>query len=382
MKYLTYYKTKQHNYTQLDLFDLIYNDENIRLNNVELSYPVFQTIQTNAVKETPFILEQLNRLKMYLNLLATNSDIQTLINSDITTHYYSFRIPKAKGGFRTIEAPDDTLKLTLTNIKNTLQNYLNILPHNAAFAYIPKRCAKLALEKHQHNKSKHFLHLDLKDFFTSCNAEFIHKQLKQIFPFSEIYNDPNAKKGLDLLVNLALKEDHLPQGTPLSPYLTNIIMIPIDYKISQLCKQFNKQHLVYTRYADDIDISSKYNFKYSEVMEKIEEILAETPLKINKNKVHYGTTAGRNWHLGLLINQENKISLGRNKKREIKKELLSYCLTKETWEKKDYQRLLGILAYFKNIEPEYCEYVVKTYSNKYNENKDILNEIIEKIKRI
>jgi hypothetical protein len=181
---------------------------------------------------------------------------------------------------------------------------------------------------------------------------------------------------MNLIVDLALKDGHLPQGTPLSPYLTNIIMIPIDYAIAELCRQRNKQHLVYTRYADDIDISSKYDFDYKELLKEIELILArQSPLKINREKVHYGTTAGRNWHLGLMINQNNKITIGHKRKREIKTSLLNFCKNKTSWTKEDMQSFHGELAYFRSIEPEYHDYLIDLYSTKYNNSVDIIQEL-------
>ena len=91
----------------------------------------------------------------------------------------------------------------------------------------------------------------------------------------------------------------LPQGSPISPLITNIMMIPIDLEIAKWCRE-QKPHLVYTRYADDILISSEFNFKWHEVQLKLIEILKkfETPFSLNAEKTRYGSSAGRNWKSG------------------------------------------------------------------------------------
>lgn len=373
MIYLTY-KTKNKT-KQLDLFDSIYNDTPEIQKNQLLDYPTYSTIKTHKICTTEFNKTQENNLIKYLKkFLETKQHIISDVLENTENYYTTFKIPKHSGGFRTIDAPNAILKTLLREVKDILQDYCSVHPHNAAYAYIPKRCARHAIEKHQYNKSKHFLHLDLKDFFQSCTETFIHQQLKQVYPLNTLYNNPEHKEIIEKIIKLSLYKGHLPQGTPLSPFLTNIIMVPIDYQFQNLCKQRNKQHFVYTRYADDIDISSKYDFNHKDLLKELEEILNEqTPLKINTNKIHYGTTAGRNWHLGLLLNNENKISIGNKKKKEIKNILLNFCTHRDLWTKEDMQQFHGQLAYFHSIEPEYHDYLIEKYSEKYNQGIDILS---------
>lgn len=375
MIYLTYKINPQKHIRQEDLFDIILNDKEAPKTK-NLQYTEHTTILVEHVVETKFNQYQCKVLYGKLKQLVDSELYKQLIAEGVDNHYTTFKIPKNSGGYRTIEAPDTELKTVLKMVKDIMQNDCQIIPHNAAFAYIPKRSTVDALKKHQYNKSRHYLHLDLKDFFTSCDAEFIHKQLKQIFPFSYLYDFEDGKELLTKVVNLALYKGHLPQGTPLSPYLTNLLMVPIDYALNNLCKQRNKQHFVYTRYADDIDISSVYEFDYKKLLKEIEQILQkQTPLKINYKKVHYGTTAGQNWHLGLIINKENKISIGNRRKRELKVTLLNYCKHKADWSKEDKQSFRGELAYFRNIEPDYHDYLIKKYSDKYNNGVSIISEL-------
>lgn len=383
MPYLTYKLQKNKNIKQLDLFNAILNNEQIELETDNLNYTRYHTVLTEHVVKTEFNTKQAKTLLSGLrkNISINNTIYKELLEEGLDKHYSTFRIPKASGGFRTIDAPDATLKTILRNFKDFFQTTCQIHPHNAAYAYTPERCAKNALEKHQYNQSMHYLHIDLKDFFTSCTADFIHQQLRKIYPFSELYKTEEGINLITLVIDLSLYKGHLPQGTPLSPYLTNIIMIPIDYALNKLCKQRNKQHLVYTRYADDIDISSKYEFNYEELIKEINLVLAQqSPLQINNKKVHYGTTAGRNWHLGLIINKDNKISIGNKRKRELKSLLLNYCKYKSEWTRADMQQFHGELSYFRSIEPEYHDYLIQQYSEKFNNGYNIITEIRENLK--
>ena len=56
-----------------------------------------------------------------------------------------------------------------------------------------------------------------------------------------------------ILSLLCTYEGYLPQGAPTSPYLSNLILRDFDKKIQQICSSLN---YTYTRYADDITISS------------------------------------------------------------------------------------------------------------------------------
>lgn len=370
--YLTYKINKKTTYEQQNLYDCILNDTAFEPQKTT-SYPEYFTVKTDKLVQTDFNKTQYTYLISKVLALAEKADC--FLKDGIDKHYSSFKIPKHNGKFRQIDAPDEELKQFLRLVKDTFQN-AHIHPHNAAFAYVQQRSNKHAVEKHQQNESKWFLHIDLQDFFGNCTEEFIHKQLKQVYPFCLLYNEtPKIEQAFRTIISAALYKGRLPQGTPLSPYLTNIIMIPIDDALYQLCKQWKKQHFVYTRYADDIDISSRYNFNYQELITVIKTLLADTPLTINTSKVHYGSTAGRNWHLGLMLNQQNNITVGYKKKRLIKQKLLNFCTNKHNWTLDDVQVFLGELAYFRNIEPEYHDYLLKDYSSRYNNDVYIIVEL-------
>lgn len=281
------------------------------------------------------------------------------------TQYYEFKIPKRSGGLRTINAPKTEFKEALSKVKDIFEQKLKCLAHNAAYAYTKQRSVMDALKIHQTNKSNWYLKVDLTDFFPSCTETFIYKQLKQLYPFYYFkapYNDLLKK-----IIKICCLHGGLPQGTPISPLLTNLVMVPYDYKISNALKRGIGEHWVYTRYADDILISSKSDFDWK----KMENILAEnlTPFQIKHEKTRYGSRAGSNWNLGLMLNKDNNITLGSNKKKLINAMLNNFIRDFKNnifWSREDVYQLQGHLSYLKQIEPNYYNYIVQKYEAKYN----------------
>jgi RNA-directed DNA polymerase len=307
------------------------------------------------------------------NLYYLHQEVISLLHEDMSPYYYSFLIPKASGGMRQIDAPNEDLKKAINKIKTFFEDKLHILPHNAAFAYVKQRSIKDALIKHQENESKWFLKLDIKDFFPSCSFEFITQQLEQIFPFNLIYACPEAKEHLNDLIKLCLLNNKLPQGTPISPLLTNIIMVPIDYHITKTLFNFDRKHFVYTRYADDMLISSKFNFNPQMIERKINDIFRQlnTPFVLKAEKTRYGSSAGRNWNLGLMLNKDNKITIGYRKKERFRATIYTFLqdLTNGSpWSILETQVLLGQISYFKQIEPDFIEKTINKYNQKFNKN--------------
>jgi len=273
---------------------------------------------------------------------------------DIEKYYTLFRIPKASGGTRKITAPENDLKELQTSLLGSFKS-MRILEHDAAFAYVEKRSTVDALTVHQANKSQWFLKLDLTKFFPSFTKEVITETLNRLYPIQFIDDEL-----IEHVVEVGLYEGGLPQGSPLSPLLSNLCMVPFDHKLSKKLWDHNKQHFVYTRYADDIIISSQYDFNFNHIISLVQETLSKSglPHEINHKKTRYGSRSGSNWNLGLMLNKDNNITLGYKKKQSLKAML--HCFLADTvdqnyWELLETQEFLGKLNYAKQVEPSYWE---------------------------
>lgn len=316
------------------------------------------------------------------SLRVFNENYKNMIAmSDKSTLYRSYKIPKRSGGLRKIDEPEEELMQALRELKFILETKFYAKHHTCAYAYVKERCAVDAVKKHQANKSRWFLKLDFHNFFGSTTEKFLFDQLSCIFPFSEVIKNPDGKNELKKSLSLCFLNGGLPQGTPISPMLTNLMMIPVDYQINKFA-QNAPYHLCYTRYADDILISCKYGFEYKEVVKAIEDILHNfsAPFYFNKKKTRYASSAGRNWNLGVMLNVENKITIGHVKRKAFKVKL--YCLLKDyttgtPWCIDDVREFQGVMSYYLSVERENIEKIIKSYEDKFSLNvKEVFKELL------
>ena len=215
---------------------------------------------------------------------------------------------------------------------------------------------------HQRNNSKWFLQIDLKDFFNSITGEWLKKMLKEVYPFRFL-----EEEWLNKLIEASLLNGVLPQGSHLSPLLTNLIMVPIDHDLTEQLHNYKGHHYVYTRYADDITISCKEKFNVDEILQIIKGCFRkwEVPFRINNEKTRFGSSAGRNYHLGLIINKDNQISVGHEKNQKFRAQIYNFCTVGDMWEIHDIQKMLGIISYYKAIEPEFVKKTLEKYGTKF-----------------
>lgn len=324
-------------------------------------------------KVSPLFLKKMNLDKLIKALSEFNEKTESLRNKERKSLYREFYIPKKSGGLRRIDAPNDEFMETLRELKSIFENDFGALYHTAAFAYVKHRSTVDCIKRHKQNESRWFAKYDLSNFFGSTTKEFVLKMLSMIFPFCEIMKDERGFSELEKAIDLAFLDGGLPQGTPISPTITNIIMIPIDYKLSNTLKDFHHQRYVYTRYADDFQISSKYDFDFREIERLIEEVLSEfeAPFKLNSKKTRYGSSAGSNWNLGVMLNKDNEITVGYKNKKRFQAMLSSYIMDRKNgvaWTKNDVQTLDGYRSYYKMVEGETIDRIVNHISNKFGVN--------------
>lgn len=292
-----------------------------------------------------------------------------LYEVDRHTLYKHFCIPKSSGGVRPIDAPQSDLMEALRDLKGILERYCGAgkLYHTSAFAYIQNRSTLDCVKRHQQNESKWFAKFDMHNFFGSTTIDFVMRMFEQIYPLSELVNNVFSHEIFRKAIDLCFLDGGLPQGTPISPLITNIMMIPFDFKMNKWCKE---HHMVYTRYADDLLISSKNPFRFKDVEEQIESVIAEleAPFNLNRKKTRYGSANGSNWNLGVMLNKDNQITVGRKAKKRFEDLLRRYALDKKAgtdWALADVQHLDGLRSYYKMVEGETIDRIVQFMSNKF-----------------
>ena len=294
--------------------------------------------------------------------------------------YDKFYIPKKSGGLREINAPQPALMNALRNLKTIFETQMFALYHTSAFAYVPGRSTIDAVKRHQKNESHWFLKTDFSDFFGSTTQKFMISMLSMIFPFSEIVKSQRGLDALEKALDLCFLNGGLPQGTPISPMLTNLMMIPIDHRINNCLRDFNGNHYIYTRYADDSLFSSRKGFDKDEIIGFINSTLTEfgAPFKIKDEKTRYGSRAGSNWNLGVMLNKDNEITIGYKNKQRLRAMICNYILDRQNgrrWELHDVQVLRGLVNYYSMVEKDYVDGVIKFNNEKFH--TDVMRSMSE-----
>lgn len=356
---------------RMTLDELFSGNTNFHYTNRNGTNTVTYRIDSGKISRTMSEKVGVNVSVMIGRLTEFNKKYADLFEGDRHRFYRTYYIPKKSHGYRKIDAPNEKLYEALDELRKILQCYDIPLYHTAAFAYIKKRSFLDAVKRHQANESNWFGKYDLSNFFGNTTVDFVERQLSIIYPFNVIMENNSGKRELMKALDLAFLDGGLPQGTPLSPLLTNIIMIPIDHELSRILHQFKKQRFVYTRYADDFHISSVYGFDVKRIEAEINRVLASfnAPYQLNGEKTRYGSRAGQNWNLGVMLNKDNQITVGSKRKRELKAAITSYVKDREHnvfWDLNDLQVLQGNIAYCRMVEPETTDKIIAKLNGKFN----------------
>lgn len=291
--------------------------------------------------------------------------------------YREFYIPKKSGGMRKIDAPNDELMDALRRLKEVFEKDFMALYHTAAYAYVPRRSTIDCMRKHQQNESKWFAKFDFSNFFGSTTKEYVLSILGMVFPFSEVLKREDGKAEFEQAIDLAFLDGGLPQGTPISPLITNIIMIPVDYNLSNALRDYDKQAFVYTRYADDIQVSSRYDFDFKKIEALIVDTLSEfgAPFCLNTEKTRYGSSSGSNWNLGLMLNKDNNLTVGHKAKKRLQAGLSNYIMDRKhgiEWSYDDLMALNGTINYDKMVEKDTIEKIIAHINGKFGVDVEVM----------
>ena len=270
---------------------------------------------------------------------------------------------KVYKGKRNIYIPNDDLKLVLSFLSNFIFKNLPI-ENDVAFAYRKGINIKDCLLPHIN--SKFFYKTDIVNFFPSISSSLIKENIKKDISKLSYLDQENLKLYLDKILSLVTIDDKLPIGFSTSPFISNYIMKKYDVNIKLFCK---KNNLIYTRYSDDIIISSFKNIDKGYITENIKTIFKKenSPFSLNSSKTKVLTKKHKIKILGLTINN-NTISVDRKVKDEI--EIGIHYFMKDRSKFMDYfnsnevsarRELAGNISYAINIEPDYLQKLVKKY---------------------
>jgi hypothetical protein len=151
-----------------------------------------------------------------------------------------------------------------------------------------------------HENSKTIIQLDVKNFFPSISYKHIYNLWHYFFHFS--------KDVSRLLTNIITLNNYLVQGSTLSSDIANLIFWDNEY---ELVMYLNNLNLIYSRYVDDISISSKEkipNNLKTTIIKKVNRMLSSKELKLKNKKTIILNENNQMLVTGLVVNKKTKVS--------------------------------------------------------------------------
>lgn len=315
----------------------------------------------------------------------------TLYSSSIHLKYKTFDIDKKNGGKRTILAPNKDLKKIQKALANLLNNCFNIIEIERLNSTSFKKCIlshgfrpKLIIDTptsntnrkplrketlclgiysnaYKHKNKKAVLNIDLKDFFNTitfnrivgyfCKNEhfLLDKKVAIIIAQIATFRDSSTKEG------------YLPQGSPCSPIISNLIGGILDNRLNDLSKRYN---CTYSRYADDLTFSTNisifpselYDTENDSIGKKLSKIIKDSWFEINTSKTRLTFEKNRQEVTGLVVNR--KVNISANYYRYTRSMVHNYCInsifSKSNFHNKpqiqNISALTGIVNYIFNIK--------------------------------
>lgn len=295
-------------------------------------------IQKNIVPLVENQLPVILTLKQLSHTIGIPYKYHTRIINRKINPYRVFSIKKRSGGKRYICIPDEYLLTTQRWIHNHIlcsDFALKSLSSNVT-AYVPK-------SSHVHNANKHLgaeyiLKLDITSFFESISERQVYYVFRSLgyranvaFKLSrictrvlDIPNDCRKRKK-----RWASKKQwkysnsgvigHLPQGSPTSPMLANLVCLELDNDLKKIAI---KEGLTYTRYADDMTFSGAERDLSStrKILSNISSHIGKYGFSVNKLKTKIIKNGNRKIITGLLVDG-NSLRVPKTYKDEIRKEL-------------------------------------------------------------
>lgn len=286
----------------------------------------------------------------------TGAPMQDLLQIVATAsyRYKTYRIAKRTGGYRVIDHPSTDLKF--------LQRWLNrnlftLLPvHEVAFGY--RHGVGIADNARIHVKNNYLLKVDFAEFFPSLRHNDVKALLGAHFaePIGAL-----SKSDIDIIAKIVCKDGALTIGAPSSPLLSNAILYDFDCFVLEVCKN---REVTYSRYADDLFMSTNQSNQLPEVLRAIRVDLrarAWPRLTINEGKTVSTSKKRRRVVAGVVLTPDGSLSVGRGKKRQIRALIHRYTANELQVEEMSY--LSGYLAFVISIEPHFVDRVRKKYGN-------------------
>ncbi|MBS7806538.1 retron Ec67 family RNA-directed DNA polymerase/endonuclease [Variovorax sp. PCZ-1] len=335
-------------------------------------------------------MSQLIALKSCINL----SDVAVLLGYKPSTlsyllykigeesKYSSFEIPKKGGGTRRIEAPQKELKLLQRKVADLLQNCFESADltspkyksNPVSYGFI--RGLSIIDNAQNHRSQRFVFNIDIQDFFGSINFGRVRGFFIKDRDFSL---QPQVAT---VIAQIACFKNRLPQGSPCSPVISNLVGHILDMHLIKLAARTGCR---YSRYADDLTFStSKRDFPrqvafYDEekglwhVGDELKRLLELSGFTLNSGKTRMQNRDSRQQVTGLVVNKRVNVS---KEYRKTTRAMVHRLFTKGSFfftdesnlevkaqkESSDIGRLHGMLGHIYHVDTK-CKTKIESSTN-------------------
>ena len=328
--------------------------------------PNLNKLQTaTTLQNLAYILEiKPSTLSYHLYILGTDRDKRNI------NKYEEFEIPKKSGGVRKILAPNEDLKSIQSKLSGLLYacieeiNLKRNIKGNLSYGY--QKGLSTVHHAKVHSKKRFVFSIDLKDFFNSINFG----RVRGFFISNKNFN--LQPKIATILAQIACHENILPQGSPCSPVISNLIGHILDVNLAKLAYESGCS---YSRYCDDITFSTnKKSFPHKIAFthdgqkylpsKTLIKILEKNGFVINSEKIRMSYFYSQQTVTGLTVNRRvNTPRVYRDTVRALVHNLcfkgdfeFSGSFKKDKIEENNkLNSLQGMLNYIARIEHDYRE---------------------------
>lgn len=192
-------------------------------------------------------------------------------------------IPKPNGGVRLLGIPTVIDRLIQQAINQVLNPIFDKEFSNSSYGFRPRRSAHMALKqakRHIDEGYKYVVDMDLEKFFDKVNHDILMHLISEKIEDKRVLKLIRNYLNSGIMTNgvLSKSEEGAPQGGPLSPLLSNILLDELDKELETRGHRF-------CRYADDCNIYVKSKRAGERVLKNTTRFLEEKlKLKVNTEK--------------------------------------------------------------------------------------------------
>lgn len=275
------------------------------------------------------------------------------------SHYSTFEIPKKSGGKRRISAPKSRLKQLQTWVLEHILNQIAV--NDNVHGFIKEH--SIVTNAKPHIAKKVLINVDLKDFFPSIEYKRV-KGLFCAFGYSEqiaiilslictqAETDTIEMDGVTYYVQTGKR--FLPQGSPASPAISNLIAYRLD---KQLLFHANNYNFEYTRYADDLSFSSNTESKkdVAKMLYFIKRCINQEGFVVHPDKTQIMRKGALQKVTGVVVNE--KLNIERSQLRKFR--ALLHNIETNGWKNQKWGKALhlinaieGYICFVKMVNPQ------------------------------